>query len=321
MAHPSRDSRLQDRSRDSRQRQVHRGSEENERRYGADDTDYGRSVDGIGDYGGYSEEENSYRSEFSPASGRNYGHPDRHRDEQRDSIEERYGRPERSRFGSGRDDMSSMAYGGGQREPQRGDRTQDTRWSAERSGWDSEAYGRERSGSWEADRYPHESSDGRRYGGYGSSSGFSSGGYGRDYGRGWYNGGESGRDTRSAESQSHRGKGPKGYQRSDERLKEIVCERLSDDHAIDASEISIAVSGGTVTLTGTVENRRDKFAAEDLIAQMSGVKDVDNRLRVQSASSNSVNSSLGSGLDSSTSGERRPEATSTTSGLSSPAKK
>ena len=36
------------------------------------------------------------------------------------------------------------------------------------------------------------------------------------------------------EMPSHRGKGPKGYTRSDERIREHVCEVLSDDHHVDA---------------------------------------------------------------------------------------
>src|SRR5262249_30469691 len=39
-------------------------------------------------------------------------------------------------------------------------------------------------------------------------------------------------------AQSYRGRGPKGFARTDERLKEIVCERLTDAPHIDASEIS-----------------------------------------------------------------------------------
>jgi osmotically-inducible protein OsmY len=34
---------------------------------------------------------------------------------------------------------------------------------------------------------------------------------------------------------SNRGRGPKNYQRSEERIREDVCDRLSDDYLIDAS--------------------------------------------------------------------------------------
>lgn len=49
---------------------------------------------------------------------------------------------------------------------------------------------------------------------------------------------------------SYRGVGPKGYTRSDERLAEEICERLTDHPRIDASEIDVQVSRGEVTLTG-----------------------------------------------------------------------
>jgi osmotically-inducible protein OsmY len=80
-------------------------------------------------------------------------------------------------------------------------------------------------------------------------------------------------------TRSFRGRGPKGYQRSDERLLEAICEQLTDDQQVDASEISVAVSNGEVTLTGTVSDRQAKWRAEDIVESCSGVKGVDNRLR------------------------------------------
>jgi hypothetical protein len=80
----------------------------------------------------------------------------------------------------------------------------------------------------------------------------------------------------------HAGRGPKGYQRSDERLKEEVCERLTAHADIDASEIEVSVQNGEVTLEGTVENRQMKRAAEDCAEAVSGAQQVHNRLRVQS---------------------------------------
>ncbi len=81
----------------------------------------------------------------------------------------------------------------------------------------------------------------------------------------------------------HRGKGPKGYQRTDERLKELICERLRDDPEIDPSEVTITVQGGKVTLEGMVESRHAKNAIED-VAEQFGVQEVQNNLRVQRAS-------------------------------------
>ncbi len=93
-------------------------------------------------------------------------------------------------------------------------------------------------------------------------------------------------DSRAAydrESGPYAGRGPKGYQRSDERIREDVNERLTDDDRIDASGIEVAVTGGEVTLTGTVESRRTKRHAEDLAESVRGVRDVHNQLRVGTA--------------------------------------
>jgi hypothetical protein len=78
----------------------------------------------------------------------------------------------------------------------------------------------------------------------------------------------------------YRGRGPKGYQRSDERIREDVCERLTDDWHVDASEVSIAVRDGEVTLTGMVNSREEKRRAGECAEQVSGVHDVFNQLRV-----------------------------------------
>lgn len=79
---------------------------------------------------------------------------------------------------------------------------------------------------------------------------------------------------------THRGKGPKGYTRTDERIREEICERLSDDFHIDASDITVQVKDGVVTLEGTVQDRSLKHRVEDIADNSSGVKEVHNVLRV-----------------------------------------
>lgn len=79
----------------------------------------------------------------------------------------------------------------------------------------------------------------------------------------------------------HRGRGPKGYTRSDDRIREDVNDRLTDDHLLDASEVEVRVSSGEVTLTGHVAHRDDKRRAEDIADRVAGVKHVQNNLRVQ----------------------------------------
>jgi hypothetical protein len=115
------------------------------------------------------------------------------------------------------------------------------------------------------------------YSNYGRSQYGAQSSYGRDYGND-----ESRNRSASQEwRESHRGRGPKGYARSDDRLREIICERLTDDPRIDASEIHIEVKEQTVKLTGSVRDRRTKYEVEDLVEHC-GAKDIDNQLRVQS---------------------------------------
>jgi hypothetical protein len=79
----------------------------------------------------------------------------------------------------------------------------------------------------------------------------------------------------------YRGRGPRGYQRSDERIREDVCEALTEADDVDAAGIEVQVAGRTVTLTGTVDDRYAKRRAEDIADSVSGVQEVQNHLRLQ----------------------------------------
>ncbi|SCM77069.1 hypothetical protein KL86PLE_40874 [uncultured Pleomorphomonas sp.] len=95
---------------------------------------------------------------------------------------------------------------------------------------------------------------------------------------------DEGRSAARAGAGSFRGKGPKGYVRSDERIKEDVSDRLSNDDTLDASDVTVEVSGGEVTLSGYVDSRQAKHVAEDCAEQCVGVSHVQNNLRVRAAS-------------------------------------
>jgi osmotically-inducible protein OsmY len=82
---------------------------------------------------------------------------------------------------------------------------------------------------------------------------------------------------------SYRGIGPRNYTRSDERIREDLNERLTDAHDIDASMITVEVSNGVATLTGTVNERWMKHRAEDIADGCTGVRDVRNNIQVQSS--------------------------------------
>ncbi|MCK9512325.1 MAG: BON domain-containing protein [Pigmentiphaga sp.] len=72
---------------------------------------------------------------------------------------------------------------------------------------------------------------------------------------------------------------PKGYIRSDERIREVVCERLSHS-GLDVSDVEVSVQEGRVALEGTVPSRRVKHAVEDCADGCAGVVEVENRVRV-----------------------------------------
>lgn len=159
-------------------------------------------------------------------------------------------------------------------------------------------------GNWDMDRgfernrdfgggYPQQTNYGgsseQRDSGFRRSESFSSqgggqGGYGTHLGRGRQGGFGQHGSTQAGFGQDfrgpHRGKGPQGWQRSDERIKELVCEVLSDDEHIDATNIDVVVSNGDVTLTGSVPDRHTKRLTEDTVERITGVKDVQNQLKI-----------------------------------------
>lgn len=110
--------------------------------------------------------------------------------------------------------------------------------------------------------------------------------YARAYGRGYEQDydecgrpGPSGPHYRGGEG-PHRGRGPKGYVRSDARIREDVCEALADDPYLDASNVELHVSDGEITLSGIVPDRHARRRAEDCIDRIAGVRHVRNDLRV-----------------------------------------
>lgn len=78
----------------------------------------------------------------------------------------------------------------------------------------------------------------------------------------------------------YRGRGPKNYRRSDERIRDDINDRLTDNDWLDASDVEVAVTSGEVALTGTVDSRYAKRIAEDIAESVTGVVNVQNNLRV-----------------------------------------
>ena len=96
----------------------------------------------------------------------------------------------------------------------------------------------------------------------------------------WFGGGGEARAYHDYDrDRGHRGRGPQGYKRSDERISDDAHERLTEDRWLDASAITLTVVAGEVTLSGTVEDREAKHRAERIVEDISGVVHVQNNLR------------------------------------------
>lgn len=112
-------------------------------------------------------------------------------------------------------------------------------------------------------------------------------------------------DAQRRRQQDHRGRGPKNYQRSDGRIEEDVNDRLTNDSRIDASDVTVEVTDCEVTLDGFVPSRGMKRFAEDCAESVSGVKHVQNNLRVRDRSQNETSETAASGLASVSEGTQK----------------
>lgn len=169
-----------------------------------------------------------------------------------------------------------------------------------RSGMNQDPYGREFGNQGRhpgGAGYPSQSYGGQDHQG---QSYHSQGGYGQ--------GGYRGQEQGGYQGQSYRGRGPKNYTRSDERIREDLSEKLSNHHYIDASDVNVDVKNGVVTLSGSVEQRHLKHEIEDMAENCSGVKDVENRLTVSQRSQSGSKSGQQAGQQSTSQSGGKNEA-------------
>lgn len=80
------------------------------------------------------------------------------------------------------------------------------------------------------------------------------------------------------------GVGPRGYRREDDRIRDDVNDRLMWHGYVDATDIQVNVDDGVVTLSGTVNTRREKRMAEDAAESVLGVDDVNNQIQIRQSS-------------------------------------
>lgn len=73
---------------------------------------------------------------------------------------------------------------------------------------------------------------------------------------------------------------PEGHRSGDERIKELLSERLREDPEIHTGEVALTVQGGKITLEGLVDSLETRNVVAE-IADQFGAGDVQNNLRVQ----------------------------------------
>lgn len=201
---------------------------------------------------------------------------------------------QRESFG-GRD--ASWRYGGSAYEPyyRAGRGRSEERGGSERDDWRSQGSSYGGGSNYGGSSYSSGPRMGSNYG-YGSSIGSGVGSYGGSQQRQGWRGSQSSREM-SGRTGQHAGKGPKDFRRSDERLREEISEHLMADPDIDASELTVNVKDGEVTLEGSVPDRQTKRDCEDCAENVLGVRQVNNRLRVSESSSRGSGTSLNRGYE------------------------
>ncbi len=119
------------------------------------------------------------------------------------------------------------------------------------------------------------------------------------------------RRRRMDQQRGYYGRGPRGYTRPDERIREDVNDGLTFDPSVDATEIVVIVDKGEVTLSGTVGSREERRRAEDVAENVSGVKHVQNNVRVQDQGTSSSSTGSSSGTSGTTTGRSSSDRSGT----------
>lgn len=86
-----------------------------------------------------------------------------------------------------------------------------------------------------------------------------------------------------SEFSKSRGRGPQGHRRSDETVREDVSEALYRSTSVDASDITVSVKSGIVTIKGFVDDIEQKEAAELAVRNLAGVDEIYNDLVARSS--------------------------------------
>lgn len=78
-----------------------------------------------------------------------------------------------------------------------------------------------------------------------------------------------------------RSRGPKGYQRSSERLADEINDRLTQHGRVNAKNIEVEVNATQVTLKGSVGSPEERRIADKIALSLSEVTQVINQIKVE----------------------------------------
>ena len=79
------------------------------------------------------------------------------------------------------------------------------------------------------------------------------------------------------------GVAPRGYARSDQRVLEDVCDRLTLHGELDVRHVEVHCRDGVIRLEGTAPDRRTRRLIEAVADEVPGVVDVENELTIAPA--------------------------------------
>ncbi|WP_437942397.1 BON domain-containing protein [Sorangium sp. So ce341] len=89
------------------------------------------------------------------------------------------------------------------------------------------------------------------------------------------------------------GSGATGEERSDEQIREDVCELLAEHDQLDTADIQVEVRDAEVRISGTVDSDVLKEMAEEVAGAVSGVKRIVNALRAPDTGAGDVDGRVG----------------------------
>jgi uncharacterized hydantoinase/oxoprolinase family protein len=83
---------------------------------------------------------------------------------------------------------------------------------------------------------------------------------------------------------------------ADKRIKQTICDKLSEIHTLDISGVHVEVHEAVVTLAGVVAHKDEIHMIESIAAGVEGVITVNNMLEVKGSGIAEVLSELGSDI-------------------------